>query len=152
MGRRRDGGGSRWQHAGRDAYVGLIADTSALVRIERRRIGNGLAELPRDALVAAITISELQAGAYRAESQVRADRAEAFVQAVIASLTVIPFDTPQALEHARLFDYLRRQGWTIGERDLQIGATALAGGHSLLTGNVREFERLPGLTILHLPL
>lgn len=45
---------------------------------------------------------------------------------------------------------LRRAGTPIGERDLMIAATALANGHDVLTANVREFERVPGLRVVTL--
>ena len=131
--------------------MGIVIDTSALIQVERLQRRRSLESLPEAGLVAAISIAELQIGAHRAESPGRRAIAEAFIQAVIDTFTVVPFDLPAALEHARLFDYLRRRGLTVGERDLQIGATALAGDHSLLTGNVREFERLPGLTVLPIP-
>lgn len=36
----------------------------------------------------------------------------------------------------------------IGAADLMIAATALANGHAVMTNNVREFERVPGLEVL----
>ena len=36
----------------------------------------------------------------------------------------------------------------IGERDLQIAATALVHGHEVLTRNVRDFARIPGLKVI----
>lgn len=48
---------------------------------------------------------------------------------------------------AELAVTLRRAGTIIGERDLQIAATAIAGGHQVLTRTVREFERVPGLKL-----
>ena len=36
----------------------------------------------------------------------------------------------------------------IGERDLQIAATAAAGGHQVLARNVDEFRRVSGLQVL----
>jgi predicted nucleic acid-binding protein len=42
---------------------------------------------------------------------------------------------------------LTASGQMIGERDLQIAATAIASGHELMALNLREFERIPGLTL-----
>ncbi len=39
----------------------------------------------------------------------------------------------------------------IGAHDLIISATALAHGHAVLTDNVGEFRRVPGLEILSYP-
>ncbi|MDZ7727846.1 MAG: hypothetical protein U5Q44_06420 [Dehalococcoidia bacterium] len=52
-------------------------------------------------------------------------------------------------QFARLFAPLRQcRESMIGERDLQIAATALANGHDVLTYNVGEFRRVPGLRVL----
>lgn len=42
------------------------------------------------------------------------------------------------------------QGIIIPFGDLLIGATALEVGYSLLTVNVRHFERIPGLSVVKL--
>lgn len=70
-----------------------------------------------------------------------------FVDFVQTRLPVIPFGTAEAEAHAALYVQLRRAGTMIGERDLQIAATALANGHSVLTRNVREFSQVAGLTV-----
>lgn len=40
-----------------------------------------------------------------------------------------------------------RQGDVIGGNDLLIASTALSHGTTLVTHNVREFQRVPGLTL-----
>jgi tRNA(fMet)-specific endonuclease VapC len=60
---------------------------------------------------------------------------------------LLPFSALEAREFGRLFAELRSQGQLIGERDLQIAATALANGHELMTRNAREFARVPGLLV-----
>jgi predicted nucleic acid-binding protein len=42
---------------------------------------------------------------------------------------------------------LRRAGNLIAPHDLMIGATALLHGYDVLTHNVRDFDRLPGLKV-----
>ena len=39
------------------------------------------------------------------------------------------------------------EGQIIGHNDLIIASTALANDYDLLTDNVREFQRVPGLTM-----
>lgn len=48
---------------------------------------------------------------------------------------------------ARLRSNLRSQGQLIPDLDLLIAATTLDHGLILMTGNVRHFQRIPGLTL-----
>lgn len=42
---------------------------------------------------------------------------------------------------------LEKQGFRIGDMDMFIAATALEEDVTLVTGNVKHFERIPGLKI-----
>ncbi len=127
-----------------------LIDTSALITLERRR-------LPIDAIyqivpaesgaIASITASELLAGIHQAQPSVRRDRREAFVETVLAILPVLPFDLRAARIHARVGAQLLEIGQPIDSNDLLIAATALAHGLPVLTENLRDFERVPGLTV-----
>jgi len=55
------------------------------------------------------------------------------------------FDRAAAGEHARL-RYLLRYA-PIGERDLLVAAIASANGLGVVTNNLAEFARVPGLTV-----
>jgi|GEM_PF-5273188 len=66
-------------------------------------------------------------------------------------MPLVPFGRREAASWAVLFVELRRSGTSIGERDLQIAATAVAGGHTVMTDNVRDFSRVPNLTVLPSP-
>jgi tRNA(fMet)-specific endonuclease VapC len=48
---------------------------------------------------------------------------------------------------ARQFDELRRQRIRIGTMDLRIASIALVGDHTVLTRNIVDFEKVPGLKI-----
>jgi tRNA(fMet)-specific endonuclease VapC len=56
---------------------------------------------------------------------------------------VVPFDEAAA----RQFDELRRQKLRIGTMDLKIAATALVNDSLLLSANLVDFERVPGLRV-----
>ncbi len=56
---------------------------------------------------------------------------------------VVLFDEPAA----RRFDDLRRQKLRIGTRDLKIASTALVNNALLLSANLRDFVRVPGLRV-----
>jgi tRNA(fMet)-specific endonuclease VapC len=136
-------------HAGGTA-LGSLIDTSVLVEFERRWMADptALDGLPPDACIAAIQISELAMGALLADNQSRRVARETFLDRLVSTVLVVPLTELEAREHARLQVALRRAGTMIGERDLQIAATALANGHSVLTRNAREFSQVAGLAVV----
>ncbi len=72
---------------------------------------------------------------------------EAFVERVIELFPAYPFDLNAARIYARIWASLVKKGNTIGARDLMIGATCLSLGFSVLTSDVRDFGKIPGLRI-----
>ncbi len=100
--------------------------------------------------MASISASELLAGVLRAALGARRVRRELFVERLLARVPVVPFDLVVARVHARLAAELIGSGRQIGEIDLLIAATAVANSYDLLTLNVRDFERVPGL-VVHRP-
>ena len=125
--------------------MGTILDTSVLIHAERR--GLPLPFEGDDQLgIAAITASELLRGLLRADPANRARR-EAVVEGWLARLETIPFGLTVARLHAQLWTDLESAGILIGPADMQIAATALTLGWSVATLNVREFSRVPGLSV-----
>lgn len=121
----------------------LLIDSSVIIAIERRRLPHeALARLTPDEpiAVASITASELLAGVYRADTLERRVRREAFVEAILARVPVLPFDLQVARIHAQVWAELAASGQLIGAHDLLIGATALAHGYGVLTDNLRDFQ------------
>ncbi len=76
------------------------------------------------------------------------ERRARFVEGVLENYAVMPFGLAEAREHAKLWADLEGRGQIIGERDLQIAATAKANGHEVATLNRREFERVPGIILV----
>jgi len=52
---------------------------------------------------------------------------------------------------ASIYVELRRRETAIGGHDLQIAATALVHGHSVMTANTREFGQVPELVLTPVP-
>lgn len=50
-------------------------------------------------------------------------------------------------ENYRIFLHLRQQGVRIGTQDLRISASAISRGYILVTSNVSDFSRVPGLVV-----
>lgn len=120
----------------------LDTDTCIWLLRERQPLVARVSNLsPDDVAVAAMTEAELRYGARKSHDAARAMRqVEAFLAAPIDSL---PFDSDAARWHAELRYELRAN--PIGERDLVIASIAAANGCVVITGNMAEFARVPGL-------
>jgi len=91
----------------------------------------------------AVTAAELLYGARRRPARVRLPA----VRELLDRLEVLPFDLDAAEEYAALRANLETRGQPLEEADLRIAAIALATGRTLVTGNVRHFERVPNLRV-----
>jgi tRNA(fMet)-specific endonuclease VapC len=128
--------------------VAVLIDTSVLINAERRGESLELAIGDEERAISAITVSELLHGVHRAvDDRVRVRR-EAFVEHLLASIEALAITTAVARAHAGIWASLEREGNPIGAHDLWIAATAVTHGMSVATANTREFERVPGLTVV----
>ncbi len=131
--------------------MALLIDSSIFIAIERA--GNMPPDFPKGlqgetVALAAITASELLHGVHRADSAVRRDRRQRFVEAILSSFRVLPFDLNVARVHSGLWADLQRRGSMIGSHDLLIAATAMTHDFTLLTRDRRDFGRIEGLDLL----
>ena len=130
--------------------MGVLIDASVLIEHERGRVNleQHLAGREQEEFfLSVITASELLHGVHRAtDPNVRARRS-AFVEAVLGRFPLLPVDLVIARAHARLWAGLMAEGRLIGPHDLWLAATCLAHGLTLVTANVREFARVPGLAV-----
>jgi tRNA(fMet)-specific endonuclease VapC len=116
-----------------------VAPSAALVR--------KIAFVPRaQQYTSSITLGEMLCGAYRLGAGAQA-LVERFNRALWPNLTVLPFDEEAAPHYARVRAELERRGRPIGDADLRIAAIALARDLTVVTANVREFQRVPGLRV-----
>jgi len=90
-----------------------------------------------------IVAAELRYGAAKRGSEKLTNQLEA----ILATLPVIPLEVPTDQQYGQLRAALESQGNLIGPNDLLIAAHALALGAVLVTDNTREFERVQGLVI-----
>lgn len=130
--------------------MAFLIDSSVFVAIDRQQ--GTLADLEKllqDAPfgIASITASEILMGIERSEIGVRRQRREVFVAAVLSSVSILPLDLSVARTHAHIWASLLRQGTMIGHHDLIIAATAVSHQLTVLTHNMREFNRVPELTV-----
>jgi len=124
-----------------------MLDTNALselIRNPRGILAERLNALEPDTVCTSIVAAcELRFGAQRKGSARLTQRVELLLQALI----VLPLDTPADEHYADIRATLERSGTPIGSHDLFIAAHARSRGMTLLTRNLREFQRVPGLTV-----
>ncbi len=128
--------------------MAVLIDTTVLVDAERR--GQALDDVVGDQErgISAITASELLHGVHRAKEGAVRTRRSAFVEHVISAMEPLPITTAVARAHAAVWAELERDGNMIGAHDLWIAATALSHGMEIATANAKDFERVPGLTVV----
>ena len=131
--------------------MAVLIDSSVFIGLERR--GWTLRDLDRIGvegvpLLSSMTVAELLGGIHRAAPSVRRETRLAFIEQIVSTLAVVPFDLLAARTHARVAADLSAAGTPIGPNDLVIAATGLAHGHAVMTDNLREFRRVPDLVVL----
>jgi tRNA(fMet)-specific endonuclease VapC len=125
----------------------LILDTSVLVTAERRRrdLENAIAD-DDDVAIAAVTMAELLVGIELAGARHR-ERREAFVEQVLATVTIEDYTLSTARAHSHLLAAVRRSGRPRGAHDLIIAATSISSERIVLTADALGFRDLPGVEV-----
>ena len=130
--------------------MGIVFDTTVLIAIERsphqiEKVISGRENEPFG--ISVITASELLHGVHRADSEKRRLKRQAFVEKVIEAFPIYPFDLNAARIYARIWANLVQKGIVIGAHDLMIASTCISLGFSVLTSNIRDYEKIEGLTV-----
>lgn len=88
--------------------------------------------------------SELWFGACKSQ---RVAENQARIRELVQQVPSLPFDDRAAEQCGEVRSVLAREGRPIGPYDLQIAAIALAADLCVVTRNVVEFSRVPGLSV-----
>ena len=130
--------------------MAVLIDASILIEAERGRLElepHVARRHDEESFLSVITASELLHGVHRAtQPDVRAKRS-AFVEGILERFPLLSVDLACARAHAQIWAELRRAGTLIGPHDLWLAATCVAHGLTMVTANIREFERVPGLAV-----
>jgi tRNA(fMet)-specific endonuclease VapC len=94
--------------------------------------------------ISSITLGELYYGAEKSARRIENLRA---VEQFVARLEVLSFSPKAAAHYGQMRAEIERQGRPIGPHDMLIGAHARSEGLTVVTNNLREFRRLPGLRV-----
>ena len=95
-------------------------------------------------LISAITLSELQTMVAKATDP---EKKRVHVWRVLLNFQFLDFGEMAALHAGRIRAYLEPRGLKIGPMDTLIAAHALSIGATVITGNMGEFARVPGLAV-----
>ena len=127
-----------------------LLDSNAWIVILRQRDSAVQLQLKRwpadDIALCSIVLAELYYGALKSEPSHRPGN-EVLVDELRTRYTSLPFDDIAALQCACIRVQLRNAGTPIGPNDLMIASIALAHDLTLVTHNVGEFSRVPGLKL-----
>jgi tRNA(fMet)-specific endonuclease VapC len=99
-----------------------------------------------DVTIAAVTAAELMVGVELADRRRKAARRR-FVEELLGSLAVEPYDLDSARAHAGLLAHTQRSGRARGAHDLLIAATAVARSRTVVTADAAGFDDLPGVNV-----
>lgn len=117
---------------------------SHVVRFPDSAISRRIESLTENELCTSVIVAaELRYGCEKRQSA----KLTRQVERVLSSMRIMPFGDPSDRRYAEIRATLERTGKTIGNNDMLIAAHALALGCVLVTDNVREFSRVPGLTV-----
>ncbi len=94
--------------------------------------------------ISVVTLAELEYGTAKSSQPARN---RAALEQFTSSLEVADFDRDATVVYGRVRAQLEKKGQPIGSMDLLIAAHAISLNVRLITHNVREFGRIPGLRI-----
>lgn len=117
---------------------------SHLVRYPSGVIADRIRHVGEDAVCTSIVVAcELRFGAAKKVSE----RLSSQVEAVLGALDIEPLDIPADEHYGVVRLALERAGHAIGPNDMLIAAHALALDAVVVTANIDEFARVPGLVV-----
>lgn len=127
--------------------LAYLLDTNILSDLIKRPNGpvtRRIASFGEDTVCTSIIVaSELRFGAAKKGSPTLTAK----VEQIIANIEVMSLDVDADRHYAAIRNDLEQRGVAIGPNDLLIAAHARSLGLILVTDNVREFARVPGLTV-----
>ena len=122
-----------------------LLDTHIVIYVIKRRPLQALEIFNQNAgrmAISAITLAELQHGAEKSSNPAAN---LAVVEDLCSRLEVLPYGAKAAQHYGSIRATLEKQGQTIGVNDLHIAAHGRSEGLTLVSNNLREFERVPAL-------
>jgi tRNA(fMet)-specific endonuclease VapC len=126
----------------------FVLDSNCLIHFFKKRgriVENFLRTPPQEISIPAVALYELETGVAKSQHP---ERTRAQLESMVSWMTVLPFGSREAKASALVRASLEKQGRAIGPIDILIAGTALSHGATLVTHNIREFERIEGLSLV----
>ena len=124
-----------------------LLDTNIVIYVIKQRPAEVLAIFNQHAgrmAMSAITMAELYHGAEKSE---RVTQNLAVIEDFSSRLEVLPYTVAAAQHYGAIRSALEKVGQSIGVNDLHIAAHARCQGLVIVTNNLSEFQRVPGLLV-----
>ncbi len=126
----------------------FMLDTNICIYIIKRKPVQVLQKLITlnisDVVISTVAMSELEYGVAKSSQP---DQNREALSNFVAPIEIVAFDEQAAFHYGQIRTHLEREGKVIGPMDMLIAAHALSLSCILVTNNVREFERVPGLNV-----
>lgn len=94
--------------------------------------------------ISSITVSELMYGVYKSQQVKRNLQA---LEKFLMPFEIVEFDFDAAIAYGKIRSALEKKGQVIGGMDMQIAAHAMSLDMTVITNNVKEFQRVEGLEL-----
>ena len=124
-----------------------LLDTNILIYTIRNRpmsIRRAFKKHSGQMAISAVSLGEL---VYGAEKSTQTERNLNDIDGLVSRLKVLPFDQEAAIQFGQVRAELARAGKPIGPYDQMIAGQARSQGLILVSNNMREFKRVPGLRV-----
>lgn len=125
-----------------------MLDTNICIYIIKNKPKKVIMELkrhkPSEICVSAITYAKLTHGV---EKSMAVEKNRLALALLFSNIEVLDFDTKAAIHYGKIRAYLEKQGTPIEPLDMMIAAHAMSLGYTVVTNNIKEFERVPDLKL-----
>jgi tRNA(fMet)-specific endonuclease VapC len=124
-----------------------LLDTNIVIYVIKQRPLSALKLFNEHAghmAISSITLAELMHGVEKSQAPAQSLAA---VEDFCSRLEVLPYGPKAAMHYGGIRSALEKKGQPIGVNDLHIAAHARSEGLTLVTNNLREFERVDALQL-----
>lgn len=126
----------------------FLIDTDTCIYITKRKPINVIDKFKKlqvgAVAMSVVNYGELYCGTEKSE---HVKKAHAALESLIGVIPVLPLPQEAAKHYGHIRAYLEKKGKIIGNNDLWIAAHCLTLNITLVTNNVREFQRVPKLRV-----